>query len=78
MKALSPDILQAAMEAIRDLLKAPIPATRRLHALRGYRNPKIYTIDVLSNHSYKISLEIDGDVANLRRIDTHKMIDSTP
>lgn len=78
MKALPPDILLAAQEAIRDLLRHPIRATRRLHPLRGYRNPKVYTIDVLSNHCYKISLEIQGDVANLRRVDTHKMIDNAP
>lgn len=78
MKSLPPDILQAAKEAIRDLLKDPIPAARRLHLLRGYRNPKVYTLDVLSNHSYKISLEIRGDEAILRRVATHKNIDLAP
>jgi hypothetical protein len=78
MKALPPEILEAAKDAIRDLFKLPIPAARRLHRLHGYRNPKVYTIDVLSNHSYKISLEIEGDVATLRRVATHKTIDSAP
>ncbi len=75
MKALAPDIRNAAKEAIRDLLKHPIPASLRLHALHGYRNPKVFTIDVLPNHAYKISLEIDGQRANLRRVGTHKLID---
>ncbi|MET0858792.1 MAG: hypothetical protein ABWY27_18750 [Telluria sp.] len=78
MKALPPDILDAAKEAIRDLFKYPIPVARRLHRLHGYRNPKVYTIDVFSNHSYKISLEIEGDVANLRRVASHKVIDNAP
>jgi hypothetical protein len=75
IKALKPDILEAAKEAIKDLQKDPIPTSRRLHKLGGYKNPKVYTVDVLSNHSYKISLEIDGQTATLRRIATHKEID---
>lgn len=78
LKALAPDIQEAAKEAIRDLFLDPIPASRRLHPLTGFKNPKIYTIDVMSNHSYKISLEIHGQSAVLRRIATHKIIDATP
>jgi hypothetical protein len=33
-------------------------------ALHGYKNPKVFTIDVTANHSYEISLEIDGQTAN--------------
>lgn len=65
-------------DAIRDLMKNPIPSTRRLHALRGYKNPKIFTIDVRSNKSYKMSLEINGTHAILRRVATHKTIDYAP
>jgi mRNA-degrading endonuclease YafQ of YafQ-DinJ toxin-antitoxin module len=74
-KSLPPEIQKEAKNAIRDLLKHPIPVSRRMHALHGYRNPKVFTIDVTSNHAYKISLEIDGQKANLRRIGTHKVID---
>ena len=56
----------------------PIPRSLRLHALSGYKNPKVFTIDVTSNHAYKISLEIDGQTANLRRIGTHKVLDRAP
>jgi mRNA-degrading endonuclease YafQ of YafQ-DinJ toxin-antitoxin module len=77
-KGLPPDIQQAAKEAIEDLLRHPIPTSRRLHALHGYKNPKVFTIDVTSNHAYKISLEIEGQTATLRRIATHKTIDRTP
>lgn len=78
LKSLPPDIQREVKSALADLLKDPIPTTRRLHPLSGFKNPKVYTIDVLSNHSYKISLEIDGEVATLRRIASHKQIDRCP
>lgn len=78
MKGLKPDVLAAAKEAIRDLYKHPIPKARRLHSLTGYKNPKVFTVDVFSNKSYKISLEIDDGVAILRRVATHKEIDVLP
>lgn len=78
IKRLQPQVLTATKEAIDDLFKVPIPAMRRLHSLSGYRNPKIFTIDVFPNKSYKISLEIDGGVATLRRVATHKEIDAEP
>lgn len=65
-------------DAVADWLKDPIPTSRRLHRLAGFNNPKVYTIDVFSNHSYKISLEIEGDTATLRRVGTHKVIDRSP
>ena len=77
-KSLPKNIQEAAKEAIRDLLKDPIPRSLRLHALSGYKNPKVFTIDVTSNHAYKISLEITGPKANLRRIGTHKVLDRAP
>lgn len=77
LRKLSPDILKAAKSAIADLYKYPIPASLRLHSISG-TNPKIFTIDVMGNHSYKISLELDGNTAILRRIATHKEIDRDP
>lgn len=78
VKALPKDVLAAVKDAVADLLKNPIPTSRRLHPLAGFKNPKVYTIDVFSNHSYKISLEIEGDIATLRRVATHKVIDRSP
>ncbi|VVD74118.1 hypothetical protein PAQ31011_00773 [Pandoraea aquatica] len=65
-------------DALRDLLVDPIPASRRFHSLKGYRNPKLFTIDVTMNKSHKISIEIEGTCATLRRIATHKEIDRAP
>ncbi|MFC4705197.1 MULTISPECIES: type II toxin-antitoxin system RelE family toxin [Paraburkholderia] len=71
--------LQTAVdEALRDLMKDPIPNGRRFHSLGGYKNPKVYTIDVTSNRAYKVSLELNGAVATLRRVATHKEIDRKP
>ncbi len=65
------------LQALKDLCREHIPARLRLHPLGGYRNPKVYTIDVAGNHAYKASLSIDGETARLRRVGTHKQIDRT-
>jgi mRNA-degrading endonuclease YafQ of YafQ-DinJ toxin-antitoxin module len=78
LKALPIDVQLAVKEAIADLLRDPIPASRRLHPLTGFKNPKVYTVDVFTNHSYKISLEMEGHTATLRRVATHKIIDDRP
>lgn len=77
LKALSPQLRLAVKSALDDLLKDPVPAHRRLHPLGGYK-PTVYTIDVLSNHSYKLSFEISGATAILRRIAPHIEIDRWP
>lgn len=76
--SLPDDIAALAIDALVDLLKTPTPTRLRLHKLSGYKNPKVFTIDVTSNHSHKISLEIDGSVAILRKVGTHKEIDRAP
>lgn len=77
-KKLKPDIRKHVDAAIEDLLKIPRPSTLRLKKYNGYKNPHIYAIHVTSNHSHKISLEIQGDKAKLRRIGTHKIVDNSP
>lgn len=71
------DIKKAAKKAVDDILKRPIPKSRRLHRLGRSRLTKdnIYVIDVFSNHSYQITFEINGNTAILRRLGTHKQID---
>lgn len=71
------EIQKEVHAALADLQREVIPSKRRLHQLENYKDPKIHTIDVPSNHSYKISLEIDGATATLRRVATHKTIDQT-
>jgi hypothetical protein len=54
----------------------PLPNKLRFHQLNGW--PGVYTIDLTSNHAYKASLSIDGTVAVLRRVGSHKQIDKLP
>lgn len=76
--SLPDEIAALAIIAIIDLLKDPAPARLRLHKLGGFKNPKVFTIDITSNHSHKISLEIEGNIAILRKAGTHKEIDRAP
>lgn len=70
------DIQNLVDECIRDILKDPIPGARRAHSVtpRG-KKPTIYTVDVTSNKAYKLSYQMNGGVATLRRVGTHKNID---
>jgi mRNA-degrading endonuclease YafQ of YafQ-DinJ toxin-antitoxin module len=77
-KKLQPVLKEAADRTIKDLLKAPLPSTLRFHSLGGYNNPRLFTVDVTPNKSHKISFEIEGETAILRRIGTHKEIDRAP
>lgn len=77
-KALSEDVKIAFKEAYRLLLQDPQPKKLRLEKLSGYKRPGIYTIHITANHSHKLSFELIGTVAELRRIGTHKEIDRTP
>jgi hypothetical protein len=76
--ALPEEVKAAFKEAYRLLLQDPQPKKLRLEKLSGYKKPGIYTIHVTANHSHKLSFELVGDVAELRRIGTHKEIDRTP
>lgn len=77
-KQLRPEIKQEAVCAIADILRQPMPARLRFEKLSGYRNPSIYTIHITRNHSHKLSFEIQGTTAILRKIGTHKEIDRVP
>lgn len=72
------DIKELTLTALEKLLLDPQPKRLRLEKLKGNNKPPIYTIHVTPNHSHKLSFEINGDMAILRRVDTHKVIDRTP
>jgi mRNA-degrading endonuclease RelE of RelBE toxin-antitoxin system len=76
LKKAPAEIVESAKEALGDLLKNPRPAWIRFEKLKGYKNPNLYSIHVTKNHSHKISFELDGSVAKLRRFGTHKKIDN--
>lgn len=61
---------------LSDLEKDPIPHGRRMHPVTpAGTKPKVYTVDVYPNKSYKVSLQLDGALLILRRVGTHKQID---
>lgn len=74
-----PDNLKEELrEALKDLKKYPQPGGLKLEKLSGYRSPGIYTIHFTGNNSHKLSFELDGTTAILRRVGTHKAIDRSP
>lgn len=75
-RGLQVDLQRAVDECIFDLESDPIPSSRRPHSVtpRGTR-PNVLTVDVTANKSHKLSFHIEGRVAVLRRVGTHKQID---
>lgn len=63
-------------EKLQDLTKSPFPSGLKFEKLKGYSNPDIYSIHVTGN--YKITMEIMGGNAWLRRIAPHDDIDRAP
>jgi mRNA-degrading endonuclease RelE of RelBE toxin-antitoxin system len=61
---------------LQDLAKNPRPPGLRFEKLKGYDNPPIYTVHLTGN--YKMSMEISGSTASLRRVGTHDEIDRGP
>ena len=58
-------------EAIRDLLKNPLPSGRRLEKLRGLRNPDTYSVRI--NDSFRLTFHMEDSTAVLRNVGTHKI-----
>ena len=73
-----PDAQQAARDALKVLQANPHASRLRMHSLSGYGKPTIWKIDVFANRSWQITFELEGDVAILRRMATHKRIDIDP
>ena len=77
-KQLDPQLKNRVKDIIANqLIPFPIKGSLRHHTLNGHK-PPIHVIDVTGNHAYQITFWIDGDVARLLRVDTHKRIDLNP
>lgn len=63
-------------EKLDDLKKNPRPPGLGFEKLKGHNSPDIYTIHITGN--YKVSFEIHGQMAWLRRVANHKEIDRAP
>lgn len=73
-KALDTNLQSEVLAAIKDLALPNISASRRFHNVDKGR-PKVYTVDITSNKSHKMSFEIEGTAVTLRRVGTHREID---
>lgn len=73
---LSADLQNKVAAKLGDLLSDPRPPGLRFEKLKGYSRPDLYTIHITGN--YKISFQIDGATALLRRVAAHDDIDRTP
>ncbi len=74
---LAPNIQEEVNRCVLDVeTRDPLPAGRRPHSVtpRGVK-PTIYTLDVTANKAYKLSFHLDGHIAILRRVATHRQID---
>lgn len=78
-KGLPEDIRKEVAECLKDVVALPIPQSRRAHSVtpRGQR-PAIHTVDVTSNHAWKMSFLRKGQVLWILRVDTHREIDRDP
>ncbi len=74
-KRLAPALQERVKEALERLLDNPVPPGLRLEKLAGH---DLYTIHVTPNHSHKLSFGLEGGIAVLRRVRTHKEIDRAP
>lgn len=76
-RRLPPDIQAAVGDALKHLIQHPLPSGLRHHTLSGHR-PTVHVIDVMSNHSWQLTFNMEGTTAVLLRVDTHRRIDSNP
>lgn len=75
-KRLPVDIRRLVDDCINDLALDPIPNSRRPHSISpAGRRPQVFSLDVTTNKAYKLSFELDGNCAVLRRVGTHREID---
>lgn len=75
-KKLTAELQELVRKKLDDLLAEPRPPGLRFEKLKGYKRPDIYTIHITGN--YKMSFEIEGDIAILRRVANHDKIDGSP
>jgi plasmid maintenance system killer protein len=61
---------------LQDLTKHPMPPGLRFEKLKGYSEPDIFSIHI--NGSFKVTMEIQGQIASLRRVGNHDEIDRAP
>ena len=70
--------LQAKVDdVLRSLVPWPALGALRHHTLNGH-TPTIHVVDVTRNRSHQLTFLIDGEVARILRVSTHREIDRSP
>lgn len=75
-RKLGADMQSLVDSKLKDLQKDPRPPGLRFEKLSGHRKPYIYSIHITGN--YKVSMEIEGNHAHLRKVGNHDDIDRSP
>ena len=78
LRSAPPEVQRATLEALKHLQANPNAKSLRLHTLTGMPKPTIWKIDVYANHAWQVTFELNGTVAELKRLGTHKTIDRDP
>ena len=78
LRSAPPEVQRATMEALKHLQANPNAKSLRLHTLTGMSKPTIWKIDVYADHTWQVTFELNGTVAELKRLGTHKTIDRDP
>ena len=76
--ALDQGLKKLTGECLRLLMRNPRAKSLRTHTLQGGSKPTIYKIDVAPNHSYQVTFILEGSLAVLLRVGSHKQIDRHP
>ena len=78
LKSAPADVKADANASLKKLRENSAASSLRLHPLKGYPKPTIFKIDVRPDRSWQISFEMDGRIAVLLRLGTHKELDRRP
>jgi hypothetical protein len=69
--------LQARVDEVLFLLVPWPSSSLRPHTLNGYK-PAIYVVDLTPNKSHQMTFRVEGTVAKMLRVCTHREVDRTP
>lgn len=74
-KKAPPEVKSALPAVLEGLKQNPQPKKLRVHSLNGCFDPRIFKADVTPNHAWQLTFHLDGEIAVLRRLGTHKQVD---
>lgn len=75
-KNLDAPLQQEVNALLEELINDELSHGRKLKPMKGYRNPKIWEVRVTQN--YRLTFEVEGEVAVLRNVGTHNVLYANP